>query len=109
MKKTSKKQPEVTENQQLQLPMRWSSGDDVPTIYANQLLVSHSGLNEFYLVFGEAQIPMIVDPHNPPASVEVRPLIKIVVVPEVMLSIVNVLNANISNFLSNRVSDESSK
>ena len=104
MKRTSKKQPESSGSQQFQ--MLWSSANNAPTIYANQLFISYSGLNEFYLVFGEVQLPIAVDPQNPPAAVEVRPLVKIVVVPEVMQNIVKALN-DLSSRIGQNASGES--
>ncbi len=74
---------------------------DLPTIYANQLLISHAG-PEFFLVFG------IVTPPVPPAdrepdlgemdALEVSPVVKIAVSAEAMLAMAGTIKTNVERY-----------
>ena|SRR3972149_3177250 len=85
------------------IPVRWTSPEQASTVYANQLIVTHGG-GEFYLVFGEAVPPLILDPEKQPLPdfVEIKALIKIAVEPEHMLRFAKAIQANVANYLSRR-------
>lgn len=58
------------------VPLIWQSPRDLPTIYANDVYVTHAG-REFQMVFGEMQLPVVNQDIG--ESVEVKPVAKIVV------------------------------
>jgi tripartite-type tricarboxylate transporter receptor subunit TctC len=78
---------------------RWGKSDELATTYANQLYISHSGA-EFYLVFGEATPPTeSINKQSSPKYVEIRPVARIAVSPEVMIQMANVIGQNVSRFV----------
>ena len=79
--------------------LKWELAEDVPTIYANQLLVSHAG-PEFYLIFGELVSINQDDPFAVPKSLSVKPRIRIAISRELMPAIANAINENLGNFIS---------
>lgn len=78
---------------------------DLPTTYANQLLISHAG-PEFFLVFG------IVTPPVPPAdreldlgemdALEVSPVVKIAISAEAMLAMAETIKTNIERYRASK-------
>lgn len=77
------------------IPLTWGVAEHLSTIYANQLYISHAG-DQFFLVFGEA-IP-VVDPDQLPKSIEIKPVAKIVITPQNMLRIAEVIQNNVARF-----------
>lgn len=114
-KKRQLPKPVEEEAQALAIPLEWGSGEDIPTLYANQLIITHSGGKEFYLVFGEAVLPLQtllnLGKENLPKSVPVKPLAKIAVSPQTMIEFANLININVNNFLrkSENSTDEDEK
>lgn len=86
----------------LQLKLEWDSTDDFVTNYANQVLVTHAGRKEFYLVFGEATPPMLIDATQDmiPDKLRVRVVAKIALSPATMIEFANAINTNVDRFLS---------
>jgi hypothetical protein len=79
------------------VPVEWPpSVGDVPTYYANMLMVSHAG-PEFFLVFGEASPP---PPGIVPDTVSVHPIVKIAVTPDVMVSMARAIQNNVEKYLA---------
>ena len=78
----------------IEIPVIWGSAHDAPTVYANQLLISHAGA-EYYLVFGELVPPLVLDNSNLPAKIEIKPLVKIAVTHEMMLRFAEAIQTNI--------------
>lgn len=97
-KVTSKKQP-------VKIPLRWPENVNLPTIYANQLFISHVG-PEFFLIFGEVTPPLWteVSPKKVDAlgSLEVKPVAKIAVSQEAMPAIAKVIQENVEQFLAKK-------
>ncbi len=80
----------------------WRAPHDLPTVYANQVYVTHAG-GEFFIVFGEALLPAINDAL--PSEIEVKPVAKLVLSPQMMQQTVRVLAENFGKFEA-RVQEE---
>jgi hypothetical protein len=93
-KEANGKQPRKVE-----LPTAWGSHDHLDTLYPTNMYVTQSG-GEFYLVFGELSFPRSLDNEECPDRVEIEPIARLAVCPEVMLSIADALNESISTHLS---------
>jgi aromatic ring-opening dioxygenase LigB subunit len=97
----SEKKEISTESEELGLaiPMKWKPISDIPTIYANNLLISHGG-GEFYLVFGEMIPPFIIDTNidKIPEVVDIRPVARIAVTPENIERFADALIKNIEKY-----------
>jgi hypothetical protein len=82
------------------IPLQWRE-DDIPTSYANQIVITHAS-GEFYLVFGELILPInfLLNPgvETAPELLQVRPVAKIVVTPEVMLQIAETIQGNVEKY-----------
>jgi hypothetical protein len=112
-KRSSRKQkapvaPQVLGSAPFALPVEWASSDEMPTIYANQLILSNTG-GEFYLLFGEAVPPLIVDATQLPDKVIVRPVIRLAIPVRTMLRIRDAIERNVGRFVEdlNQISVES--
>ncbi len=88
------------------LKTRWKGFSDVPTLYANQLLVTHANQNEFFLFFGQVVPPAVLDPKDLPSELDVVPIAKIVVSPENMLNFSKAIATNVENYKATRKSAE---
>jgi hypothetical protein len=89
---------------EVKIEMKWGCIDDTPTVYANQLLITHAG-PEFYLIFGEI-VPVNVDNLNAiPQPLSVKPKIKIAISREIMSLFIDAINDNFEKF-SARVNTE---
>ena len=72
-------QEEQSEPTTMVLQVNWGDSDDLATIYANNLLITHTE-NEFYLLFGELTPPML--PHQElkdDSTITIHPVAKIAV------------------------------
>lgn len=87
------KQPE---EQQITIPLRWGDSSQIPTVYANHVLITHSG-GEFYLVFGEL-VPINIDKDDPPDFLEIKPVAKIALMPDNMLRLAEIIQNNVDNY-----------
>ncbi|KUK47066.1 MAG: hypothetical protein XD73_0012 [Anaerolinea thermophila] len=98
-----KKKPE-TEIKEKAIRVIWSSVEDLPTLYANNLYVSHSNDAEFHLFFGNLTPPILfgLDEDEFPKEVRVNPVAKIVVTPEIMERFVKAMNDNYEKFKNKR-------
>jgi hypothetical protein len=80
---------------QVRIPIEWEDSEEVPIVYANQVLISHAG-PEFFMVFG-----VVVPPLNTtelPDSLKIRPQVRVIVSREAMGSIVQAMNDNLQRF-----------
>lgn len=86
---------------------KWDSTENIPTLYANQIAIMHTG-NEFYLIFGEVQIPIILnqDSDELPETLQISPVAKIAVSPSQMRQFADVINQNVQNYLSRFMPEE---
>lgn len=85
------------EAEAIPIKLSWGSSDKAPTIYANNLYITHAG-NEFYLVFGELPPILELDIENLPEYLEIHPVIKIAVSPENMMKFANAIQENVDKF-----------
>jgi len=78
----------------------WQSSESLPTIYSNQVLISHTG-PEFYLIFGEVSTPAILGDiaGTVPEKLSVKPLIKIAITPTMMIQMAQVISDNVNRFI----------
>jgi hypothetical protein len=81
------------------LPAVWGSHDHLDTIYPTNLHITQAD-GEFHLVFGEIFFPQAMDTEECPDRVEIKPVAKLAIPPEVMLSIADALNKNVNAYLS---------
>ncbi len=78
----------------------WSSDEDLPALYSNQLYVSHAGETEFHLVFGHLSPPLTagLEESELPDAVNIKPVAKLVMSPDVMKAFVQILVDNLKKF-----------
>jgi hypothetical protein len=83
-----------------EIALVWRPSEDLPTMYANQMLISHSG-PEFYLIFGEVITSAVSgDPfrETPVTELPVKPLVKIAITPTMMIEMANIISGNVEKF-----------
>ncbi|MBM3301000.1 MAG: DUF3467 domain-containing protein [Deltaproteobacteria bacterium] len=92
---------QVQPKEEVTLRLRWQDASDLPTLYANQVYVSHAG-GEFYVVFGEVQQPILLnltpDDLQKMGEIQVKPVAKLVFTPEAMASVLKALTDNVGSF-----------
>jgi len=78
----------------------WDSTNELPTLYANHLLVTHGGESEFYIFFGHLTPPTIVaeSADEIPDEFSIKPIAKIVVTPDNMKKFIEVMTNNLERF-----------
>ena len=88
---------EVSEDR---IPIIWESAEDLPTLYVNQIIVSHSG-PEFYMIFGEVITPAIQGQIGGdfPDTLKVKPIIKVAIPQPMMLEITDIIVENVKKFM----------
>lgn len=79
--------------------LEWEGIEDLPTVYANHIVVTHASGDEFYLVFGEAAPPTAFIQRQTIDRVPIRPVAKIAVSPGSMLRIAQAISQNAQTFL----------
>ncbi|NOR04746.1 MAG: hypothetical protein GQ575_00360 [Deltaproteobacteria bacterium] len=80
------------------LPVKWGDVTKAPTVYANQLLISHMG-SEFYLIFGEISAIFHGGKEQLPESLEIQPRVKIAITRKNMIAFAKVIQQNTQDFL----------
>ncbi len=98
-------QEEGEDRRAIPLLPKWGDITDVPTHYANQLYISHA-MGEFYLVFGEAQPPIILPPGNVPDHLDIVPIAKIVLTPQAMMRCADAITTNVKSYLKTQEDGE---
>lgn len=80
--------------------LTWGPGEDLPTLYANHMIVTHGGESEFHIVFGHLTPPLIVpeSPDDIPDTLTIKPVAKIVVTPDNMKKFIKAMISNLENF-----------
>lgn len=93
-----------TKNREKQKPQEkvevrlvWDKPSEAQTIYANNLIISHSG-SEFYMVFGEMEPWLELDPTIAPIELHVKPIVKIAISHENMLKFAEIINGNVNQY-----------
>ncbi|HRO24586.1 MAG TPA: hypothetical protein PLR07_09870 [Promineifilum sp.] len=98
-------------DEDLEFRLAWALNTDIHTIYANHFFISHAG-GEFYLTFGE-----LVPPVTPNESaddlrkrvgdtLEIMPLVRLAITPEVMIKIAEAVRTNITTYISITTNEE---
>ena len=105
MSTRSKNSPPKRDKDAVVIPVYWKAPDGLPSLYANQLLISHAG-GEFYLFFGEETPPLALKAEDVPDHLQVVPVAKIVVAPEAMLRFAEAIQANIEKFKARPVPEQ---
>jgi hypothetical protein len=82
-----------------EISLVWESAEELPTSYANQIIISHSG-PEFYLIFGEVITPAQQGQlGGTPDELKVKPTVKIAISHSMMIEIAGVIAENVKKFL----------
>jgi hypothetical protein len=79
--------------------LEWEDVEDLQTLYANHIVVTHASGDEFYLVFGEAAPPTAFLQRQTIDRVPIRPVAKIAVSPGSMFRIAQAITQNAQLFL----------
>jgi len=82
-------------NFQVRIPVEWEEDGSVPLVYANQVLVSHSG-PEFFVVFGVLMPP--ANPNELPDALRIKPQARVVIARDAMPGIVQALGDNLRRY-----------
>lgn len=82
-------QPLKSPQFQVRIPLEWHDRDDIPMVYANQVLVQHMG-PEFFVVFGVVTPPTTAD--QLPDSLKIVPQVRVAIARDMMPSIVQALH-----------------
>ncbi len=92
--------PSDSELKEKKIRILWDAGENIPSVFANQLYISHAGGKEFHLTFGHLTPPIVfgLEEDEIPDSINVKPVAKIVVSPDVMEEFVNAMNENFQRF-----------
>ncbi len=77
--------------------LSWETGDDLPTLYVNHMLVSHTTGSEFFVYFGQLAAPAMLAAQIPD-ELKIKPQAKIVVSPENLRRFIDVLEENLSKY-----------
>lgn len=83
--------------EKVEVRLVWDKPSEAPTIYANNLIISHSG-SEFYMVFGEMEPWLELDPSIAPIELTIKPIVKIAISHENMLKFAEVINGNVNQY-----------
>ncbi len=93
---------DIQETTGVAIPIRWGTGEQAPTFYANQLFISHTG-NEFYLVFGELSPIISLDKQDDlPDYLEIKPVVKIAVSPPNMVNFTKAIQENMGKLVNKK-------
>lgn len=106
VKTKSGNKPETQEAVEVRLV--WDKPAEVPTMYANNLIISHSG-SEFYLVFGETEPWLELDSSIIPSELKIKPIVKIAISHKNMLKFAEIIEGNVNQFKEMSTSKEDTK
>ena len=87
--------------------VEWKSADSIPTVHANQVVVSNLG-GEFYLTFGEV-VPPVPPPTGEAAKdvvLKVNPLVRVAIAPGPMLEIAAAIQRNVQKAMERESHDD---
>ena len=84
------------------LPIKWPGVEEVPILFANQILVQHVE-NAFVISFGQLTPPAFLQPPTPEEvdaidAVNVKSVARFGVTPDMLLSFIKVLQTNYRNY-----------
>ena len=78
----------------VQILTHWGSSEHTPTVYANQILITHAG-PEFYIIFGELVPPLILKKEDLPSKLEIKPVARMAVSREAMRLFAEAIKSNV--------------
>jgi hypothetical protein len=94
---------DVEQQEGITLTVKWGSFDALPSLPANQFIISHIE-NQFYLLFGEVTPPALTNLQQQkgdlPQTLEVKPLAKIVVPEGFMEKIAKAINGQLEKLVT---------
>lgn len=82
----------------------WPPKIDIPAAFANHIYITHSE-DYFYLVFAEAELPVLVGPtgeywREEKGEVNIRPIARIAIPAQAMLRIAAAIQCNVESYKS---------
>lgn len=83
--------------EKVEVKLVWDKPAEVPTLYANHLIISHTG-SEFYLVFGEMEPWLEFDPSIVPSELKIKPIVKIAISSENMMKFEKIIAGNVKQY-----------
>lgn len=94
----------------MKVKLRWEENNDLPIVFANQMILNHAAIHEFVMVFGQIQIPVSPDAGTP-TEVHVAPVAKLIIPASRMKEFVELININWAayqdkGYLPNEVRDD---
>jgi hypothetical protein len=91
--------PEFKEKQ---IRVKWGTDEDIPALYANNLIVSFAGGAEFHLIFGHLSpiLSLGLEENEIPDTIFIKPVAKIVISPKGMKAFIKALNENYEKYES---------
>ncbi len=81
-------------SERIEIRTRWGSSDHLPTLYANELLITHAG-REVYIVFGETIPPLVLKKEDLPAELTIKPVARIAVSRDAMKKFADAIITNL--------------
>jgi len=78
----------------VQVRLKWGSSEGLETVYVNHLHITHAG-SEFYLVFGELTMPVLIGEQEVPEELEIVPKVRLAISPEAMRSVARAIQDNV--------------
>lgn len=91
---------EGNEEKVIQVRLRWGSDAGLDTVYVNHAKITHSG-PEFYILFGELVMPIIVGEEYPEEMV-ITPKVRLAISPDQMIEISKVIQTNCEHYLEKK-------
>lgn len=104
----TKNRNKIEAQEKVEVKLVWDKPAEAPTLYANNLIISHSG-SEFYLVFGEMEPWLELDSSLVPIELRIKPVVKIAISNENMLKFAEIISGNVNKFKAGSTLKEDSK
>jgi hypothetical protein len=93
--------PEEPEMRGKQILLKWKTDIDLQTIYVNQAAITSTG-NEYYLVFGETDLPVVFGKNFLPEEILINPKVRLVIGLGAMKAIVELILKNVEKNLEDK-------
>ena len=86
----------------------WGSAQDIPIYYANHIQITHGGGLEFHITYGHLRPPLThgLKDSELPDTVEIMPVVTLVISPQSMVNFVEVIKGNLDNYLKSVKKEE---
>jgi hypothetical protein len=96
-----------SQSELIQLKMHWGPTTDLETIYVNHMAITHSG-PEFYLIFGELPMPLVLGEGEIPDELEIIPKVRLAITPLQMKNMSEAIYENCQKYLEKQKSENAS-